>query len=39
MKIVVLSCDSPDRLKDTETNMWDKVADQVKADEGIEKLR
>lgn len=34
VKVVALSCDSPDRLKDGETNMWDKLADQVNADEG-----
>ena len=34
VRIAAVSCDSPDQLKDGETNMWDKLAEQVKADEG-----
>lgn len=33
-RIVALSCDRPERLLDGETNMWVKLADQVKAGEG-----
>jgi hypothetical protein len=34
LNIVALSCDRPERLQDGETNMWLKLADQVKAGEG-----
>lgn len=29
LKIVTLSCDRPERLRDGETNMWAKLAEEV----------